>query len=245
MQGAVLRIRGCWRYLVGARFPRNGLPPGRRENRLQLWEQSLRQFGGEGVEFGEARGRGFESFFFPDEEFAAVALDADAEVAADQVRGRAVDVEAAGQRWELAARRSSLCGCRYNLRTSGTRRFQSRARAGAGELPVAGVRGPCRFRIAGGLRGAKPVNENNSELRPYDPAARRLLRHARATKRKSTGKIALLRRAGPCHHHAAEDEMVPDSISRRILRRTEASSSRLTWLLRKCTRTWKESSSAR
>src|SRR5271168_5403330 len=45
--------------------------------------------------------------------------------------------------------------------------------------------------------------------------------------------------------YAAEEEIVPDSISRRILRSTDASSSRLTWLLRNCTRTWKESSSAR
>ena len=37
--------------------------------------------------------------------------------------------------------------------------------------------------------------------------------------------------------YAAEEEIVPDSISRKILRSTEASSSRLTWLLRNCTRT--------
>ena len=245
MQGAVLRIRGCWRYLVRARLLETVYRRGAEKTGYSCGSRACDNSAVKASSSARRAGVASRAFFFPDEEFAAVALDADAEVAADQVRGRAVDVEAAGGDRERAARRSSLYGCRYNLRTSGTRRFQSRARAGAGELPVAGVRGPCRFRIAGGLRGAKQVNENNSELRPYDPAARRLLRHARATKRKSTGKIALLRRAGLCHHHAAEDEMVPDSISRRILRRTEASSSRLTWLLRKCTRTWKESSSAR
>jgi hypothetical protein len=45
--------------------------------------------------------------------------------------------------------------------------------------------------------------------------------------------------------YAAEEEIDPDSISRRILRSAAASSSRLTWLLRNCTRTWNDSSSAR
>ena len=49
--------------------------------------------------------------------------------------------------------------------------------------------------------------------------------------------------AGNCY--AAEDEIDPDSISRRIVRRAADNSSRLTWLLRNCTRTWKASSCAR
>jgi hypothetical protein len=48
----------------------------------------------------------------------------------------------------------------------------------------------------------------------------------------SDGAIGDEIQAGAANVYAADDENAPDSISRRIFRSTEASSSRLTWLLR-------------
>src|SRR5271156_7100343 len=91
-----LRWRGIF---LKAALSRSDLPRGRRvrrKNRLELRQKCLRQFGGEGGEFGQPRRRDFEALFLPDEEFAPVAPHPHAEVPANQISRRTENVEAAG-----------------------------------------------------------------------------------------------------------------------------------------------------
>src|SRR5271156_4206197 len=91
-----------WREIfLKAALARSDLPRRRRvrrENRLELRQECLRQFGGECGEFGQPRMRNFESLFLPHEEFAPVAPHTNAEVPANQIRRRTENVEAAGCR---------------------------------------------------------------------------------------------------------------------------------------------------
>src|SRR5271169_4520554 len=78
-----------WREIfLKAALARSDLPRRRRvrrENRLELRQECLRQFGGEGGEFGQPRRRDFEALFLPHEEFALVAPHPHAEVSANQI----------------------------------------------------------------------------------------------------------------------------------------------------------------